>query len=261
FHFVEKKDTTILIDKDRKIIHYREGNLPFNLKTGEFLPNETITSKALLTNTFIKTKKSKEESAFQIAYVGSAIPIQNKNGNAIGAIGWISSVESWDIISETSSVTSKSIQFILDSFHSIHTSSQKTNNSAKEAYEQILATNKKITNINEVIHMIKKIADQTNMLSLNASIEAARAGDAGKGFEIVASEVGKLATHTKNSLASMTTGLMEIIQSTQLLSNKIENIKNDSNRQDETIETMKVRVASVIRDLKSIEQLAKKITN
>ncbi|HNN82151.1 MAG TPA: methyl-accepting chemotaxis protein, partial [Leptospiraceae bacterium] len=187
--------------------------------------------------------------------------VQNKNGNAIGAIGWISSVESWDIISETSSVTSKSIQFILDSFHSIHTSSQKTNNSAKEAYEQILATNKKITNINEVIHMIKKIADQTNMLSLNASIEAARAGDAGKGFEIVASEVGKLATHTKNSLASMTTGLMEIIQSTQLLSNKIENIKNDSNRQDETIETMKVRVASVIRDLKSIEQLAKKITN
>lgn len=259
YHLLEKKDTTVVIDRNRNIIHYKEGNLPFNLKTGDILPEETVTSKALKMNAPMRIKKSKEESAFQFAYVGSALPIQNKNGEAIGAIGLIYSAASWDIIQETSSVTSKSIQFILDSFHSFHGSSQKTNKSANEAYEQILTTNKKITNINDVIAMVKKIADQTNMLSLNASIEAARAGDAGKGFEIVASEVGKLANHTKNSLGSMTAGLAEIIASTKLLSEKIENIKNDSNKQDEIILSMKTKVADIIRDLKNMEQVAKKI--
>ncbi len=74
-----------------------------------------------------------------------------------------------------------------------------------EAMNEINLTSQKVVGI---IQAIEDIASQTNLLSLNASIEAARAGDAGRGFAVVASEIGKLAL--ESSKAAITT--RELIQ-------------------------------------------------
>ena len=122
---------------------------------------------------------------------------------------------------------------LASSIQEISAQVNRSSNIAKGAVEQTQSSHQTIQSlveaaksIGDVVSLITDIAEQTNLLALNATIEAARAGEAGKGFAVVASEVKNLANQTAKATNEIRGQIGNIQQKTELAAASIEEVTN-----------------------------------
>ncbi|MFA0380943.1 methyl-accepting chemotaxis protein [Vibrio sp. 10N.222.54.A3] len=145
---------------------------------------------------------------------------------------------------------------VQNSYHSIEKLASEINDLA----EKITHLHESSNNINSVIDVIKSVAEQTNLLALNAAIEAARAGEQGRGFAVVADEVRTLAQRTQQSTAEIEGFISSLQSDVQTAFNVIDNSQKMSSKavedSKEVEHTLQGISASVSEIFSMTEQIA-----
>lgn len=120
-------------------------------------------------------------------------------------------------------------------------------------FDAISEVEKSADEISSASEMISSIANQTNLLSLNASIEAARAGDAGKGFAVVADEIRQLSDQSKESVDQINEILGRLHESTNGAIEKSNVVKSMVDKQNEAVAQTKESFSSIVASVSTVE--------
>ncbi|MFA5523493.1 MAG: heme NO-binding domain-containing protein [Tissierellales bacterium] len=132
-------------------------------------------------------------------------------------------------ISDTENHSKDELENVVDrignSYNELKNTSSNLNNMLAE-FEKVkgnsLSLQKRAKDVTKIVETVEVIADQTNLLSLNAAIEASRAGDQGRGFAVVADEIRKLAEESKDAVQHINSNLMSFIKEIDSVVSQIE---------------------------------------
>ena len=172
---------------------------------------------------------------------------QLQNASANMADGAAHTTEQSKMVSEASTQAAHNVQTVAAaaeelsaSVNEIRRQVASSSEIAAKAAAEASATNERMVGlsdaagrIGEVVTLIQAIAEQTNLLALNATIEAARAGEAGKGFAVVASEVKDLATQTSKATEEISSQISAIQGETQDAAGAISSVTEIINQMNE----------------------------
>ncbi|SFP31717.1 methyl-accepting chemotaxis protein [Salibacterium halotolerans] len=223
---VLREDTMFNVYDHEKFLYYSPSKeLHLNIKPGDPVPEHHKNFNELKREEPTIVKSGPE--VLGVPFQSASFPIK-ENGEIIAGISagvstkqmeeFSSIIESMDSISE--SLVGK-VQHIAAHSEQLSATTEQISENTKTAVEQS-------SNITEVTGTIKGISDQTNLLGLNAAIEAARVGKEGAGFGVVANEVRKLSNDSKEATVRIEDTLNEIKQSISRMENDFQDIANST---------------------------------
>jgi hypothetical protein len=211
-------------DRERFIIQRDGKTVKLNIS-----PGDPVNPKSAMAEAMIKkgpTAKNMDASLYGIPVRIYGYPIFDKNNKVIGSVGIAKNMANWTGLNNSAEELIKSSNEVGDIIGQfIEIASQLTEDSRllQNKADEITIKFKKT---NQILDSIKKISSQTRLIGLNAAIEAARIGDVGRGFGVVADEIRKLSGHSNDASKEIENTLNELQNDLQKITEEVNSINS-----------------------------------
>ncbi|EHQ91257.1 methyl-accepting chemotaxis protein [Desulfosporosinus youngiae] len=247
--FFDEDVAVTLFDTGEIVAYYPGKTIDTKAKLGNPPTPGSNVLEALESGRRVVRRVSKE--VFGVPFVGIALPIFEESKIA-GCLAIACSLEHYDNLIATGQEILESVIAISASAHNLSASTEELAATLRNMDNETEQVSTEMCRTNELTQQIKKISKQSNILGINAAIEASRAGEHGKGFAIVSEEVRKLAKNTDASTQAIENNVQEVQSSVGLLIEAIRQLT-------EVTESHANDVTEIANSLVRIENMAKQL--
>ncbi|SET75383.1 Methyl-accepting chemotaxis protein (MCP) signalling domain-containing protein [Salinibacillus kushneri] len=250
-------DITIgIYDTEKLIINIPGETFSLNVTPGDPLAEGDIITKAIRENQQKSEIVPKELFGFPL--IARAIPLHDEKDTVIGGVGLGTSLEKANKLHEVAESLSAVVEQSASSIQEVTSSINELAQNVTNVSSQVKEVNESTEEIGEVSTVVKGISEQSNLLGLNASIEAARAGDAGKGFGVVAEEIRKLANNSKDNVKKIDDATQKIQSLITELDGAFAGIHKMTDSQAAAIQEISSTIQEISTNAQDLAQLAEK---
>ncbi|WP_285858989.1 methyl-accepting chemotaxis protein [Paenibacillus sp. MER 99-2] len=260
FRVAMRQDVTLSIIDHEKFLYFSAGESLKQLKyqAGDPLLESNVNFRDLKGGTEKRWDHYPKE-LFGIPFDVAFIPIKDTQGNILALLNILYSMDDQDQLQQLMDAADNLTNQLMDSVQHVAAHSEELSATTEEILNNSKEAVQKSGNVNQVASFIREISEQTNLLGLNAAIEAARVGEAGAGFGVVAKEIRKLSVDTKDATTRIEESLLAVRQSIQGMENEIGEISASSQEQAELVNNFMTTIDELNSTNQQLKQFIDKI--
>jgi peptidoglycan hydrolase CwlO-like protein len=222
---IMQTDMGFAITDNKKFVVQTDGKtVKLNISPGDPVNPKSAMAEAMRTKK--PAVKNMDASLYGIPVRIYGYPLLDEKNRVMGSVGIARNIETWTGLNQSAeelSESSKEVENIINQFLEV---ASQLNNDSVLLQNKADDINQKFQETNQILESIKSISSQTRLIGLNAAIEAARIGDIGKGFGVVANEIRKLSGNSNDASIEIEKTLKELQKDLENITKEVTSINN-----------------------------------